>query len=338
MREAEIRPAALLAEYLRLSAADAETFFRDPASLMHRTCPGCGADDADPAFRKNGFALVVCGGCGTLYADPAPTPARLDTFYADSPSSNYWANTFFPAVAEARRSRIFRPRVERILGLMERLGRAPRRAIDVGAGAAVFLEEFRALEPDSDLRAVEPGHALAAQCRDKGFDTFAGFAEGAAAAQGWRGTADLVTSFEVIEHVAESLPFLRALGGLARPGGIVLVTGLTGDGFDIRALGPRSNAVCPPHHINFLSRAGVAALIERAGLEEIEFFTPGQLDVDIVMNALADDPEAVADRALRDRLVAADAQELARMQAEIAEANRSSHMWFVARRPPGNGA
>lgn len=333
MREAEIRPAALLAEYLRLSAADAETFFRDPAALHHRACPGCGADDADPAFRKNGFQLVTCGGCGTLYADPAPAPARLDSFYADSPSSNYWAHTFFPAVAEARRTRIFRPRVERILGLLAQLGRTPRRVIDVGAGAAVFLEEFRALAPDSDLRAVEPGHALAAQCRDKGFETFAGFAERAAEAAGWHGTADLVTCFEVIEHVAETLTFLAALGRLARPGGVVLVTGLTGDGFDIRALGPRSNAVCPPHHINFLSRAGVAALIAHAGLEEVEFFTPGQLDVDIVMNALADDPEAVADVALRNRLLAADAYELAQLQSEIADTNRSSHMWFVSQRP-----
>jgi SAM-dependent methyltransferase/ribosomal protein S27AE len=333
VREADIRPAVLLAEYLRLSAADAETFFRDPAALDHRACPGCGVDDPDLAFHKNRFRLVTCGGCGTLYADPAPAPNRLDSFYADSPSSNYWANTFFPAVAEARRGRIFRPRVERILALMARLGRAPRRVIDVGAGAAVFLEEFRELAPDSDLRAVEPGHKLAAQCRDKGFETFAGFAEGAAQADGWRGTADLVASFEVIEHVAETVPFLAALGRLARPGGIVLVTGLTGDGFDIRALGAKSNAVCPPHHINFLSRHGVAALIKRAGLEEIEFFTPGQLDVDIVMNALADDPEAVADLALRNRLLDASPQELAQLQAEIAETNRSSHMWFVAQRP-----
>jgi SAM-dependent methyltransferase len=333
VREADIRPAALLAEYLRLSAADAETFFRDPAAVNHRACPGCGVDDPDLAFGKNGFRLVTCGGCGTLYADPAPASKRLDAFYADSPSSNYWANTFFPAVAEARRGRIFRPRVERILALMARLGRTPRRVIDVGAGAAVFLEEFRELAPDSDLRAVEPGHMLADQCRAKGFATFAGFAEGAADAEGWRGSADLVTSFEVIEHVAETVPFLSALGRLARPGGIVLVTGLTGDGFDIRALGAKSNAVCPPHHINFLSRDGVAALITRAGLDEIEFFTPGQLDVDIVINALADDPEAVADIALRNRLLDADPQELAQLQAEIAETNRSSHMWFVAQRP-----
>jgi len=338
VREAEIRPAALLAEYLRLSAADADRFFRDPAALHHRACPGCGVDDADPAFRKNGFQLVTCGGCGTLYADPAPTPTRLDSFYADSPSSNYWANTFFPAVAEARRSRIFRPRVERILAVMARLGRTPRRVIDVGAGAAVFLEEFRALLPDADLRAVEPGHQLATQCRDKGFETFAGFAERAGESDGWRGTADLVTSFEVIEHVAETVPFVAALGRLARPGGIVLVTGLTGDGFDIRALGAKSNAVCPPHHINFLSRDGVAALIGRAGLEEVEFFTPGQLDVDIVMNALNDDPEAVRDIALRNRLLDSSPHELAELQAEIAEANRSSHMWFVAQRPREPGA
>ena len=51
------------------------------------------------------------------------------------------------------------------------------------------------------------------------------------------------------------------------------------------------------------------------------------------MNALADDPEAVADLSLRNRLLDASPQELAQMQAEIAETNRSSHMWFVTQRP-----
>lgn len=338
MREADIRPAELHDEYLRLSAADARSFFSDHGALEHRACPGCGADDPEPAFEKHDFRLSTCRDCGSLYVDPAPGAAQLDRFYRDSPSTRYWANVFFPAVAEARRERIFRPRVERILAMLDGMDVRPRRIVDVGAGAAIFLEEFRDLAPATELRAVEPGNTLAATCRDKGFATFEGFAEDAAGDADWSGWADLATCFEVIEHAGDVRSFVTALSGLVRPGGMVLISGLCGDGFDIQALGARSKAVAPPHHLNFLSRRGVAALLTRCGLEEIAFETPGQLDVDIVCNALKEDPGSVADTALRDRLLSADSGERARLQEEIRADGRSSHMWILARNPPLSAA
>lgn len=333
MREAEIRPANLLGEYLRLSAADAETFFSDKSGLVERACPGCGDIAPRHLYDKNGFAIVVCEACETLYANPAPAADRLARFYADSPSTRYWANVFFPAVAETRRTKIFRPRAERILDLAARLGRVPRRVIDVGAGAGLLLEEIGRLSADTECAAVEPGEILAARLCDKGIATFPGFAEDAAEDANWAGSADLVTCSEVIEHIGDTVSFVAALGRLARPGGIVIITGLCGDGFDIRLLGAHSNAVCPPHHITFLSRRGVAALLARCGLDEIDFLTPGELDVDIVMNALDDDPNAVTDPRWRDRLLSASAADRSRLQAEIAASLHSSHMWIVARRP-----
>ncbi len=333
LRESDVRPKDVFAEYLRLSAADADTFFPDKSLLVPRPCPGCGSDDPRPAFRKHGFQLATCVGCGTLYVNPAPTGAQIDAFYRDSPSTRYWATVFFPKVAEIRRTRIFRPRVSRILSLCERLGGAPRRIIDVGTGAAIFLQEFRALSPTAEIRAVEPGQELAAACKENGIETFEGFAEVAARTEGWADWADLVTSFEVIEHVPAADAFFQALSGLARPGGLIVVTGLSCDGFDIQMLGPKSNAVSPPHHLNFLSRRGVAALLDRCGLEEVDFFTPGQLDVDIVCNALEEDSEAVTDPNLRDYLLTATPAARARFQEELAKTGRSSHMWILARRP-----
>lgn len=333
MREADIRPADLHAEYMRLSAVDAGVLFGDVATRIGRACPGCGVDRPVSAFTKHGFDLARCADCDTLYVTPCPTPAQLERLYADSPSARYWARVFFPAVAEARRRRIFRPRVTRVLSLMAESGRPTSSTIDVGAGAAIFLEEMRATRCDLVLRAVEPGADLAFQCRAKGFETFAGFAAEAAFADGWKDSADLVVSFEVIEHTHDSLGFVAELVALAKPGGTVLMSGLCGDGFDIRVLGARANAVAPPHHLTFLSRRGTFSLLARAGLDDVHVFTPGELDVDIVANALKAEDGAVSDPFLRGLLLGPDDATRAAFQAFLRDGGLSSHMWALGRKP-----
>jgi hypothetical protein len=196
-----------------------------------------------------------------------------------------------------------------------------------------MLEEARALRPSIIGRAVEPSVSMAATCRAKGFGTFEGFSQQAARDPAWRGCGDIVTSFEVLEHLDDVLGFVVSARELARPGGLVVMSGLCGGGFDIRVLGPRSNSVSPPHHITFLSQKGVTRVLERAGLQLIEFLTPGRLDVDIVRNAALSDPAALADPFLRE-LILGDCEEArAAFQAFLAAHKLSSHMWFLARRP-----
>lgn len=333
MREDEIRPQDILDEYLRLSAADAVTYFSTANAFAPRPCPGCGADEGVEPFVKSGFTYVRCACCRTLYANPAPLPERLAEFYRDSPSQRYQAEVFYPRVSEPRREKIFRPRVERIRGLLAEYGVVDGTIVDVGAGTGIFLSECRNLGVGAVQRAVEPSAGAAATCRTLGFDTFQGFSAEAAASPAWAGQADLVVSFEVIEHVHSIAEFLSEMRALAKPGGLVLATGLCGTGFDIMTLGVRAKAVSPPHHLNFLSRDGVSALLANRGLEEVAFLTPGQLDVDIVRNTLAQHDDAVTEPFLRALLTEANDSQRAAFQTFLADNGLSSHMWILARRP-----
>ena len=333
MREADIRPAELLNEYLRLSAEDAEIYFGDGKGFTDRPCPGCGETASTLQFTKAGFSYVRCDLCATLYANPGPSGPALESMYRDSESATYWANVFSPAVAEVRRDAIFKPRVEQIADLLDGLNHRLQRLCDIGVGTGLYLEEVTKHFPGTELSGVEPSSVMAQACQKKGFHIFEGFSDQAAESPDWASSADLVTSFEVIEHVPDSLGFVSSLAALARPGGLVLITGLCGDGFDIKVLGARSKAVSPPHHLNFLSRDGVRRLLERAGLDEVQFTTPGQLDVDIVRNVLLDDDDAVDDPKLRAMLLDEDEQVRKRFQARLVAEKQSSHMWIVARRP-----
>ena len=328
MKESEIRPEALTRRYLELSAEDAERCFAgSPRAAV--PCVACGASDLGFAFEKNGFPYSVCRGCGTLLQSPRPPLAAFEAFYRDSVSSRFWANEFFPAVAEPRREKIFRPRVERLAGLCAEAGVPVSELVEVGAGYGIFLDEWRKRFPETRLLAIEPGAALAAECRAKGFEVVEDVVENVV---GHCGQADLVVCFEVLEHVYSPLAFLQCLSGLARPGGYVCVTTLGVDGFDIQLLWERSNSIFPPHHINFLSVEGFHRLFERAGLKDAQVTTPGVLDVDIVRNAARQDPSVLDGQRFVRQLLADDERAVA-FQRFLSQHSMSSHTWVIGRRP-----
>jgi len=108
------------------------------------------------------------------------------------------------------------------------------------------------------------------------------------------------------------------------------------DGFDIQTLWEKSNAIFPPHHINFLSVAGFERLFARAGLADVAVTTPGQLDVDIVRNAAAKDPTILDGQRFLSELLADDGRAAA-FQRFLADNRLSSHCWVIGRRPENWG-
>jgi SAM-dependent methyltransferase len=328
MKESDIRPEILLKRYLELSEQDAKLCFIGEAR-QNIPCVACGSEELVFEFEKNGFPYSSCQNCGTLFQSPRPSIKAFEAFYRDSVSSRYWAEVFFPAVAEARREKIFRPRVDRLRSLCNAKSIAVERLIDVGAGYGIFLDEWRKASPATQLLAVEPSATLANECRSKGFDVVEEIAENVL---GYNNYADLLVCFEVLEHVYDPLTFVQMLTRLVRPGGYVFVSTLCVDGFDIQTLWDRSNSIFPPHHINFLSVAGFESLFARAGLVEVDVTTPGQLDLDIVQNAIKREPSLVANQRFL-RHILANQDTAVNFQEFLAQNKLSSHAWVIGRKP-----
>jgi SAM-dependent methyltransferase len=77
---------------------------------------------------------------------------------------------------------------------------------------------------------------------------------------------DLVTLWDVIEHVADPLGVLREVARVLAPGGkVVLTTGDIGSAY-AQARGVDWHLMTPPWHLYFFSRATLGALAARAGL------------------------------------------------------------------------
>ena len=108
MKEHEIRPQDIFDEYLRLTAIDTQTYFAD-APRTGQPCPACGAD-GEAAFEKNGFAYAQCPNCLTLFVNPRPVRSAFENYYTDSPSTRYWATTFYRQTEPARREKLWKPK------------------------------------------------------------------------------------------------------------------------------------------------------------------------------------------------------------------------------------
>jgi len=328
MKESEIRPAKIIKEFYRLSALDAKSYFPID-SRFSIPCPACSDPSFSPAFCKIGFEFVLCDKCSTLYLSPRPPAEEYELFYKESPSCHYWANTFFSSIIETRRHKIFKPKVKRVEDFCDSKGITPKSIMEVGAGHGIFLEEWRKDHPTVNALAIEPSSYLAEVCRSKDIIVLETVAEQAAE---WAGRADILICFEVMEHAHDPLKFLQSLYNLITKGGWVVISGLGVEGFDIQVLWEKSKSIFAPQHINFISIKGFETLFAKAGFESVEVSTPGELDVDTVLNALQEDSSLEMGRFER-LLLGREEGVLKEFQKFLATQKLSSHCWISARKP-----
>jgi 2-polyprenyl-3-methyl-5-hydroxy-6-metoxy-1,4-benzoquinol methylase len=114
---------------------------------------------------------------------------------------------------------------------------------------------------------VEPTAEPAKFAKSFGLEIFNGVVEDFAKQSSAR--FDVVSSFEVIEHVAAPLVSLRSMCTLLKPGGYMLLSVPNLD--DPYCLKQQIPSAVPPVHINFFNRRSLGAALKAAGLEVLRF-------------------------------------------------------------------
>lgn len=277
MKESDIREREVFNQYIRLVEEDCEKFFGDISKLSYISCPACSSKSFTEEFKKNGFEYVTCNFCLTLFVINRPSFDSLLKFYTHSNSTTYWVEKFFKPKAIKRREMIFQPRAQYIA---ERFGKDPGWLVgDIGAGFGIFLEEIRKLWPGSKYVAIEPSVSQAKICEEAQLNVECCAVENL---EGYDNRFDLLTAFELLEHLHDTKEFLSSVYRLLKPGGIFFGTTLNGLGFDIQVLWEKSKSITPPHHLNFFNPESLTQMFSNAGLKVFELDTPGKLDWDIV--------------------------------------------------------
>ena len=327
LRETELRPEDLMAEQRRRYAADVAWLLERRDRFVPSPCPACGSDDGSLAWHKYELDYLECGDCRTVYMSPRPAPDLLNEFYASSTNYEYWNEVIFPASEDARREKLFRPRAERVAEIVERHGTRRGTLVDVGAGFGTFCEEVVRLGVFERVIALEPEPHLAETCRSKGLEVINAPVEEVELSD-----VDVVTSFEVIEHLFSPSDFVATCGSVLSPGGLFVVTCPNVRGFDIVVMREVANAV-DTEHLNYMHLDSLGLLLERNGFEVLEKSTPGRLDAELVRNKVLEGEFDLAGHHFLQQVLIDDWERVGvAFQDFLATNGLSSNMWLVGRR------
>lgn len=332
LTEHAIRPADTAAEQKRRFDRDVARMLARRAEFVDVPCPACSGTGRALRFQKHSLDYQECSSCHTVYISPRPPPTVLSDYYENSENYAYWNDVIFPSSEATRRSRIFRPRATRLVELCRRHGVTTGTLVEVGAGFGTFCEELAGIGAFERLVAIEPTPQLAATCRKRGLEVIQAPIERAKL----DAQADVVASFEVIEHIFQPSDFLETCRRMLKPGGLLVLTCPNIDGFDIEVLGSGSPAI-DPEHLNYFRPSSLGLLLERHGYSLLESQTPGVLDADIVRNRVLAGEAAITDRFLRRVLIDEWERLGGAFQTFLSTNGLSSNMWIAARNASAAG-
>lgn len=328
LREEEIRPTELMDRQREMVRVDIERMLSRRSEFVPVDCPACGSAKGRLKFEKNGMRYEDCPGCWTFFVNPRPSPEALEWFYRESPNYAYWNDVIFPASEAARREKIFKPRVDRVLELCRKYGVETRSLLEVGAGFGTFCTEVKSRGAFARVVAVEPTPNLAETCRGRGLEVIEKPVEQIEFSAD--DLFDVVANFEVIEHLFDPGAFVADMARLLRPGGLLVLTCPNGKGFDIETLGPLSGTV-DHEHLNYFNPASLGRLLASRGLSVLESFTPGELDAELVRNKALSGELDLSGQPFLHKVLVEEWDSLGRPFQQFLVANGlSSNMWIVA--------
>ena len=222
-------------------------------------CPVCRDTRRHAVVAQNGLGVARCLNCGQRYVWPAPSDSALAAIYDRSYYRGGHGSVGFndyAALTPARR-RMFNRHLDRI----ERLIR-PGRVLDVGCATGDFL--LVAQERGWEALGVDPSpareQALAAGVRIIGRTI-----DDADVAPH---SVDLITFWDVLEHLPDPVASLRRARELLAPGGLVAATVPNAGSAVARLSGPRwFGYKTAGEHLQFFTAATITRCFEAAGFQ-----------------------------------------------------------------------
>jgi SAM-dependent methyltransferase len=244
------------------------------AALNGRACPLCRHELEDAPLwtvtdhlkmAAGPLAFFKCRNCASAILDPMPTSAELKAAYPENYSFRPQEGGIIPRLLKSVEYDLF---YRNIFSSEARLLRAlplPKgaRLLDIGCGEGhrtAYLRKlgFRAEGLDTSVGSVDFAR------RTYGLTAYAGSLEDRAEAL--RGRYDVVTMYNVFEHLPDPATTLAGARTALRESGWLLLTSPLSDGLAIRLFGPRHLVVREaPRHVIIPSSQGLNDFLRRSG-------------------------------------------------------------------------
>lgn len=246
--------------------------------MERAVCNLCGADDTSVLFegrdRLHGldgsFTFVRCRRCGLMYLNPRPTREEMVCYYPPEYESFCRAIEDEPSTIKRWLLKYGIQRRCRAIIAHKKRGRL----LDVGCATGIFLAEMRQ-HGEWELHGVETNQEAAAYARTRfGLDIFIGELEEASYPNCY---FDVITLWDVLEHLPDPRSALLEIRRILKPDGILLIQVPDANSLEARLFGRFWIGLDIPRHLYLFSMHTLNALLQQAGFEarEIEYVTGG---------------------------------------------------------------
>jgi SAM-dependent methyltransferase len=239
----------------------------EEASAARHDCPVCGSARIRPFLiaadnghlRRTDIALPVhrCASCDIFFLNPPP-PAEVGQQYFADAYAHERSNLYYDDAFKERTARL---RLE----LIARYGVSAGRLLDVGCGKAQFVDVARKGGWDAWGCELDAGACDYARSH-YGLETVV---NGMMNHPDLPAQFDVITLWDVIEHVPDPVDVLRQMAARLRPGGIALIrtANIRSWAFDKRREGWWAFG---SDHRFYFSPGSLSAAMARGGLEVVD--------------------------------------------------------------------
>jgi 2-polyprenyl-3-methyl-5-hydroxy-6-metoxy-1,4-benzoquinol methylase len=209
--------------------------------------------------------LVECLNCGLVYVHPRPDPKELHALYDES----YFQNDQSGVVGYANYlddEVQIRKTFARRLQFLERWIQ-PGKLLDVGCAAGFFLDE--AHRRGWQVQGSDVSAFAARYVKERfGYEVVQGSLGDADFA---RDSFDLITLWDVIEHVPDPKAHVQKIAELLRPGGLVALATPDVDSVPARLTGKRwVGYKLSEEHVYYFSARTLKRMLDEAGFDVID--------------------------------------------------------------------
>jgi len=235
--------------------------------MLYVVCDNCGADKTEPVLTGRDllhglpgeFALVRCKVCGLIYQNPQLTSQEVDAYY---PSD-------YEAYVGTRKEQLsWLRRIDYRYGVEKRLRAILRyasvgRMLDVGCATGAFLDGAR--ERGWSVQGIEPNVNAANYARNQlALPVQTATLE---TAEFMPSSFDVVTMWNVLEHVPSPSRALARVGEALRPGGLLVFAIPNTGSADLRMFKKYWAGYDVPRHLFVFPPAPLETMLRYSGFE-----------------------------------------------------------------------
>lgn len=225
-------------------------------SSQHSSCLLCNSKNLNPLKGYEAFHLCKCIKCSFVFARQIPTEKELIEHY-----SNYGRNDYLSPIT-----------IKRYHELLDQFEpyRKTNNLIDIGCGIGYFLEVAK--ERGWNVYGTEYTDEAIRICSEKGIT----MKQGKLNPEDFSGIEfDIITSFEVIEHINNPQEEIQNFYKLLRKEGLVYLTTPNFNSLLRFRLKDKYNIICYPEHLSYYTPKTLKLLFSSASFKSKKIESTG---------------------------------------------------------------